>query len=82
MIGATDVIATVTFGSQRYEIAWPWDPDLEPGMKRNPWLGVVRKNGEDASETFPCGRAGKYSRASEVVVEALQEIGHLLEVQA
>ncbi len=82
MSGATDVIATLVFGRDTYEIAWPWDPDLEPGMKRNPWLGVVRKNGEDASETFPCGRAGKYSRASEVVVEALQEIGHLLEVQA
>lgn len=82
MSGATDVIATLAFGRNTYEIAWPWGPDLEPGMRRHPWLGVVRQRNDDIIELFPDGKRDGYTRAVEVVVDALHEIGPLLEVQA
>lgn len=82
MSGATDVIATLVFGRDTYEIAWPWDPDHEPGMRRHPWLGVVRQHNDDIIELFPDDERDGYTRAVEVVVDALHEIGPLLEVQA
>lgn len=82
MSGATDVIATLVFGRDAYEIAWPWDPDYEPGMHRHPWLGVVRQHNDDIIELFPDDERDGYTRAVEVVVDALYEIGPLLEVQA
>lgn len=80
-MSATDVIATVTFGSQRYEIAWPWDPDLEPGMRRNPWLGVVRLHGDDLLDLHDITLDGGYTSAAEVVSHGLLELSELLRPQ-
>ena len=82
MSGATDVIATVTFGSRVYEIAWPWDPDLEPGMRRDPWTGVVRLHGDDLVNLYPSALGGGYATAAEVASQGLGELAELLEFEA
>lgn len=81
MSGATDVIATVTFGPRVYEIAWPWDPDLEPGMRRDPWTGVVRLHGDDLLDLHDVTLDGGYASAGEVVSHGLVELAELLRPQ-
>nr|DAO95952.1 MAG TPA: hypothetical protein [Caudoviricetes sp.] len=82
MSGATDVIATVTFGSRVYEIAWPWDPDLEPGTRRNPQEGVIRLHGADLINLYPSTLGGGYTTAAEVASQGLDELSELLEFEA
>ena len=82
MSGATDVIATVAFGPRVYEIAWPWDPDLEPGMRRDPWTGVVRLHGDDLVNLYPSTLGCGYATAAEVASQGLGELAELLGFEA
>lgn len=81
-LGHDDTIATVAFGPRVYEIAWLWDPDLEPGMRRDPWTGVVRLHGDDLVNLYPSTLGCGYATAAEVASQGLGELAELLEFEA